>query len=197
MKNVTFFTGFALILFFADTQQIHFAKNGFFKNYYTGLIHKKDLFHSGIFRQFADASFSSPTLNYAIPDEDEFGVSHTLTASGIPGGATIDSVIVTLNITHTYLEDLVINLEAPNGQVANRGGGLAAPGSGYLNTRVTSDNALLPFPPGIYNVPITGTYRADKESKATIDSRGTITNPTTPFITTSTFSNLFSIKNGS
>ena len=197
MRNLTFFTGFTLLLFLANKQETPYVKNGILRNENTDLVYKKEHYFSSVTRPFTDANYSSGTINVSIPDEDVTGVSHTLTASGIPGGATIDSIIVTFNITHTWLEDIVVNLEAPNGQivnlVANRGENSV---SGYSNTRATSDTLVSPFPSGYYATPLTGTYRADTTSQDTIDIRGTI-NPINPVITTSVFSDLFSIKNGS
>ncbi|MEI9956410.1 MAG: proprotein convertase P-domain-containing protein [Ferruginibacter sp.] len=39
--------------------------------------------------------------------------------SGIPAGAVVNGVGVKLNITHTYVSDLVIVLQAPNGNIFN------------------------------------------------------------------------------
>ncbi len=47
-----------------------------------------------------------------IPDDDEGGITST---AEVPAGASGDSVQVALNITHTYVGDLVVALAAPDG----------------------------------------------------------------------------------
>jgi extracellular elastinolytic metalloproteinase len=63
----------------------------------------------------------SPSLN--IPDNDPIGVS---SAATIEASGTIQSVKVALNITHTFIGDLRVELVSPSGQQAilhNRTGG--------------------------------------------------------------------------
>ena len=60
-----------------------------------------------------------------IPDNDETGIRSTAT---IPEGTTGASVQVALNITHTYIGDLVVELAAPSGDrwtLHDRDGGSA------------------------------------------------------------------------
>jgi subtilisin-like proprotein convertase family protein len=69
-----------------------------------------------------------------IPDGVEAGVQSSIAVSGIPAGAVISNISVTLNnLTHAYVGDLDINLIAPNGQNINLVGGLNN-GSGNNST---------------------------------------------------------------
>src|SRR5688572_25746636 len=149
-------------------------------------------------RPWIDNIVSSGTINLAIPDENATGLVHTLNISGIPVGSVIDSIIIGFKVDHTWLEDVVINLEAPNGKifnlVGNRGGGSIY---GFQNVRVTSDNSKPAFPSGDYGGPLSGTYRADAKTQSTLDNDpangGVIT---TPSVNTTVFNDLFSTQNG-
>ncbi|MCB0763830.1 MAG: T9SS type A sorting domain-containing protein [Flavobacteriales bacterium] len=131
---------------------------------------------------------TSGTISVSIPDANATGINNAFAVSGIPAGATIDSVIVTMSITHSFVQDLVVNLEAPNGQIINLAGGVAgATGSAYTGTRITSNDAapaLLGSTTGH-----AGTYRADKRTSAFQLT------PTVP-PTTALWSNLYSAPNG-
>jgi subtilisin-like proprotein convertase family protein len=48
----------------------------------------------------------------AIPDDDEGGITST---AEVPAGTTGSTVQVALNISHTYIGDLVVNLRSPTG----------------------------------------------------------------------------------
>jgi subtilisin-like proprotein convertase family protein len=153
----------------------------------------------GEYSILTDVTVSSGNINLSVPDENASGVSSTLNVSGIPVGATIDSVIATFTLTHTFLSDIDINLEAPNGQIVNlvaNEGGVSV--YGYTDTRATSNTSVQPFPPGDYSSTLTGTFRADAASQTALDNYvfKTLVGPTTPAVTTSTFSNLFGTPNG-
>jgi subtilisin-like proprotein convertase family protein len=69
--------------------------------------------------------FVSTDVPKAIPDNNATGVSSVI---NVPAGLDVQGVTVTTNINHTYRGDLVIQVVAPNGQVAtlsNRQGGSA------------------------------------------------------------------------
>jgi len=151
------------------------------------------------FSVLTDVTQSSGIVNLSIPDENAPGVSSTLNISGIPLTATIDSVIVTFTITHTFLSDIDVNLEAPNGQILNlvaNEGGVST--YGYTDTRATSNTSIQAFPPGDYGSTLTGTFRADAASQAALDNYifKTLIGSTSPAVTTTTFSNLFTTPNG-
>jgi len=65
------------------------------------------------------------TTNLAIPDNNATGISSSVQAKSAPKGRKI---LVSVSITHPYKGDLVVKLQAPNGQVLilhNRAGGSA------------------------------------------------------------------------
>lgn len=68
------------------------------------------------------SSFNATGLPVAIPD-GTFPVTTAtaipITVSGIPAGSVIQNIGVKFNITHAYVGDLVMNLNAPNGQKLN------------------------------------------------------------------------------
>lgn len=102
---------------------------------------------------------SSGVLNLPIPDGINTGVTSTLAVSGVPAGAVVTAVSVTLNITHTWNSDVIANLRAPNGKVFNlvngtRGGS----GDNFVDAIISSASTTI-LPNG--NVTITGTYAAD------------------------------------
>ncbi|MFT3911051.1 MAG: proprotein convertase P-domain-containing protein [Ferruginibacter sp.] len=135
----------------------------------------------------ATGNASSGTISVAIPDVNAAGISNALTVSGIPAGAVIDSVITTFSITHGFVEDLVLSLQAPNGQIINLVNGVQASGANFANTRVSSDNTKPAM--AAAGAPYTGTYKA----AATLS--GFQLAPTT-LPTTATFSSLYSTPNG-
>ncbi len=56
----------------------------------------------------------SAVVNLNIPDNNKVGVTNTLLVKSIPSGR---KVFVNLNITHTYIGDLVVKITAPDGNV--------------------------------------------------------------------------------
>ncbi|HEU4860794.1 MAG TPA: proprotein convertase P-domain-containing protein, partial [Chitinophagaceae bacterium] len=149
-------------------------------------------------RPWIDQIISSGTINLSIPDENANGIVHLLNVSGIPAGSVVDSIIIGFSVDHTWLQDVVINLEAPNGRifnlVANRG---ESSTYGFQNVYVTSDNSKPAFPSGYYGNPLSGTYRADAKTQSTLDSDPANNSViTAPSVNTTTFTDLFSIPNG-
>lgn len=124
---------------------------------------------------------ASSTVNAAILDFSG-GTPSNLTSGisvALPNGATIDSIRVNINLSHTFDGDLNLHLTSPNGQTVNlinRRGGF---GQNMVNTQISSSvsNASM----GASAAPFTGLFRADL---------ATVTN-TIPATTTNTFSNLF------
>lgn len=69
----------------------------------------------------------SNTSPIAIPDNNNTGVTRTIEVSGRAGNAPTNASIA-VNITHTYIGDLIVDLIAPDGTVynlSNRAGGAA------------------------------------------------------------------------
>jgi subtilisin-like proprotein convertase family protein len=71
-------------------------------------------------------NFVSTDVPKTIPDNSNTGVSSVINVA--PAALTLQKVTVSANITHTFRGDLVIQVIAPNGQIAtlsNRAGGSA------------------------------------------------------------------------
>lgn len=133
----------------------------------------------------AVATASSGPLGTVIPDNIlATGMSHALNITGIPSGATVSKVNVLLNITHSFDGDVIVNLEAPNGQIVNLIKNRGSSGDNFTNTIVSSDNTLPAFTTS--SSPFTGSFTADLSA-----STGT-----TPASSTVNFSDLFSVPNG-
>ena len=142
------------------------------------------------------SSTNNGTNNVAIPDATGFtffGVPITLASSSVttnmsvstvPAGAVINSMSVTLNVTHPNDNDLVFNVKAPNGSVLDLVHNRGNTGKNFTNT-VVSSASVNPFTNLSSSAPFTGTYAADA-----VNGVGT------PNSTVTNFSSLFSIPNG-
>ncbi len=130
---------------------------------------------------------SSGNINLTIPDANPAGINNSISITNIPAASNIDSVIVTLNISMNLFDpDIIVNLEAPNGQIINLiSGEFITSGTNFTNTSISSDNTK----PAVNSVsaPFTGTFKADAASSFEIASVATSTN---------LFSNLFTIPDG-
>jgi subtilisin-like proprotein convertase family protein len=108
------------------------------------------------------ASFASGTIHIPIIDNDPAGtLPNTLNVTGIPANATIASVSVTMNVTHTYIADMSFNLKAPNGQILNLDRNMTAtgnPGANFTNTVISSAGTAA-LSGGAQ--PYTATFKAD------------------------------------
>ncbi|MFN7804166.1 MAG: proprotein convertase P-domain-containing protein, partial [Planctomycetaceae bacterium] len=71
-----------------------------------------DTNNNGVFDGPAASTLNSGPLNVTIPDNNPTGISRVLVASGISG--TISDIDVTLNVTHTNVGDLRVQLQGPN-----------------------------------------------------------------------------------
>lgn len=116
----------------------------------------------------AVATVNSGTVNLTIPESETAttGVTSTLNVSGIPAGSVITRIDVKLNITHSWVGDVVANIKAPNGAVFNLDYVLSATGgagatTGFTNTVISSAGTAL-LSSGTN--PYTGTFRADAVS---------------------------------
>ena len=99
---------------------------------------------------------SSGPINIHVPDNSAVGVYHSITVN-LPAGAVICNVGVTINLSHTYMGDIDINLKAPNGNVLNLFNLHGGSGDNMVNTVISSQgtNAL-----SNGYAPFTGTFRA-------------------------------------
>lgn len=116
--------------------------------------------------------FSSGPVNVTIPDGNAAPTTNVLAVSGLPA-ATPSEVRVTLNMTHTYPADMIINLKAPNGQILSLykhntntdNGPASVANAGFYDAVVSSlgtvifKNVPTPFRYGI--TPPTGPFLAD------------------------------------
>ncbi|MBN1824697.1 MAG: carboxypeptidase regulatory-like domain-containing protein [Candidatus Eisenbacteria bacterium] len=74
-------------------------------------------------REFSQTDCSTPAL--AIPDNNTAGVSDII---NVPLDVEVTGIAVYLDITHTYIGDLIVTLESPGGAIVtlhNRSGGTA------------------------------------------------------------------------
>lgn len=128
---------------------------------------------------------SANNLGLAIPDNDlTSGISNALSVTGIPAGAIVDSIQVTVNVSHDFNSDALINLEAPNAQVANLLRDRFSTGVNF-NVTLSSNSA-------------NGAASTSSVSNATGLFRWDLTSPTTtPATTTTSASALFGTPNGS
>ena len=152
---------------------------------------------NGVSKTTGTTTAASGTLNLTIPDINTTGINNALAISGIPVGATIDSIVATVNMTYSsgFNSDALVNLQAPNGQVINLisgNNGIAGAGTNtnFTNTRLSSDDSKPLLSSGAN--PWTGTFRADKFLQAAFQA-GFSPNPA---VTTNTFSSLYGTPNG-
>jgi len=139
---------------------------------------------------------ASGTLHIPILDADPAGTAPTsLNVAGIPAGATISSVSVTLNVTHTYIADMTFNLKAPNGQVLNLDknmGQTGNPGANFTNTVISSAGTAA-LSGGAQ--PYTATFKADLINGG-VTPGYTYGDPTGFAATAANWAALYSVPNG-
>jgi subtilisin-like proprotein convertase family protein len=99
---------------------------------------------------------SSGTISVSVPDASAVGATHTIPVS-LPAGAVISNMRVTMNLTHTWISDMIINLRAPNGQVLNLFNAHGGSGDNLVNT-IISSTGTASLASG--TAPFTGTYAA-------------------------------------
>ena len=126
---------------------------------------------------------SSGTISIAVPDNTPAGVTHAIPVT-LPTGAVITNMRVTMNLTHTWIEDMVINLRAPNGQILNLFNAHGGSGDNLVNT-VISSTGTASLASG--TAPFTGTYAA---------TAAVGVGPTGNASTASNFAALYSTPNG-
>lgn len=112
--------------------------------------------NNGLISTGGTQTASSGTISVTVPDASAVGATHTIPVS-LPTGAVISNVRVTMNMTHTWISDMVINLKAPNGQVLNLFNQHGGSGDNLFNT-VVSSTGTTAFTSG--SAPFTGTFAA-------------------------------------
>ena len=104
------------------------------------------------------ASFFENTTDVSIPDNNSTGVTSSISVSGRSGNAP-STLRVGVNIVHTYIGDLIVDLLAPDGSVYNlhnRSGG----GTDNINTTYTV-NASSEAANGTWRLRVRDRARAD------------------------------------
>lgn len=91
-----------------------------------------------------------------IPDANCTGVASPISISGYTGTVASAGITVTLNITHTYDGDLIIVLQAPNGQLLGLANKVGSNGDNFTNS-VFADAGSAQIP--ATGAPYTGTYK--------------------------------------
>ena len=143
------------------------------------------------------SQFCSGPVNIAVPDNNVAGASSSIAVSGLPLNCTITGLAVTINMTHTWVGDMVFVLKAPNGNVINldyflSGTGATGTGTGnttgFVNT-VISSTATTALSGGTN--PWTGTFKPDMAGATFYPPAG----PTGYYPTTITWSSLYSVPN--
>ncbi|RYZ27538.1 MAG: T9SS type A sorting domain-containing protein, partial [Sphingobacteriales bacterium] len=104
--------------------------------------------------------------------------------AGVPAGAQVTGIKVTLNLTHTYVSDMIINLKAPNGKILNLFNTKGGSGDNLLNMVISSAGTT--SIPGT-GAPYTNTYRPDAANG--VGPTGFISN-------VASFADLYSVGNG-
>lgn len=112
--------------------------------------------NNGLISSGGTQTASSGTISVSIPDASTTGVTNVIPVT-LPTGAVISNVRVTLNMTHTWISDMVINLKAPNGQILNLFEEHGGSGDNLVNT-VVSSTGTTSFASG--SAPFTGTFAA-------------------------------------
>jgi len=103
---------------------------------------------------------SSGAITVNVPDASAIGATHSIPVTTVPAGATVTGVSVTINMTHTWINDMVINLRGPSGtnvlNLFNRRGAAAAPNLTNMTISSASSTSL-----ATGAAPFTGTFAAD------------------------------------
>ena len=137
---------------------------------------------------------SSGVISVAVPDNTINGVSSTLTVPALPSGATVIGVDVKLNMTHTYIGDMLFNLKAPNGAILALNKyltGTGIEGEDFVNT-VISSNGTGALSSGV--APFTGAFKPDAINSAIT---GAVVQNPAGFVSTATgFASLYSVPAG-
>ena len=102
------------------------------------------------------------TTQVSIPDNFATGVA---TATDVADDRTVLDVDVVVNVTHTFVGDVTLQLEAPGGQTVVLSARHGSSGDGFTETRF-DDEATTPIASG--TAPFTGSFQPD-ESLSVLD----------------------------
>jgi hypothetical protein len=124
----------------------------------------------------ATFNYTSGPINVYITDNSTLGVAQS--------NAVIYNMSVTVNLSHTYMGDISINLKAPNGQVLNLFDKHGGTGDNLVNTVISSQGTAA-FETG--SPPFTGTFKA--KGSQSVGPTGYLSNA-------GGFANLYSVPSG-
>jgi subtilisin-like proprotein convertase family protein len=102
------------------------------------------------------APVSSGAITVAIPDGSTAGTTHSLQVNTVPAGAVLTGISVTVNLTHTWVSDMIVNLRGPNGKILNLFNAKGGSGDNMTNMVISSASTT-----PIGTPPFTGTWAAD------------------------------------
>jgi len=144
-------------------------------------------------------TLSSGPITMLVPDNNPAGANNTITTNAVPAGAIVTGIKVRFNMGHTWPGDLAFVLKAPNGNILNLNYFISAtgagPGTGFVNTTISSQTTpVLPLLSSTGS-PYTGTFRPD--AVLTPAPGNPPAGPTAFIPNTASFTNLFSVPNGS
>ncbi len=96
------------------------------------------------------------TTTASIPDNSCTGAFTSITASGLPSSVSSTGINIKVNITHPWVGDLKLFLEAPNGDLLGLANAVGSSGDNFTNT-IFSDAGSAQIPST--GAPYTGTYK--------------------------------------
>ncbi|MBK7307942.1 MAG: hypothetical protein IPI88_13510 [Chitinophagaceae bacterium] len=102
-------------------------------------------------------------INVPIPDGTGAAATTNLTIAGVPANATITEIKVNMNINHTWVGDVDVNLRTPNNAILNLVGGLdgGTGGNATDNFTNTAFSSLGGSTISGFAAPRTGTFAAE------------------------------------
>jgi subtilisin-like proprotein convertase family protein len=103
-----------------------------------------------------EITFKSGPINVDVPDNNAAGVTHKI-AAVLAVGVYFNNMRVMINMSHTFVGDIGINLKSPSGKILNLFNRHGENEDNMVNTVISSQgtNALSDG-----NAPFTGTFRA-------------------------------------
>ncbi|MBK7307637.1 MAG: hypothetical protein IPI88_11800 [Chitinophagaceae bacterium] len=110
-----------------------------------------------------NVTVNSGVINVPIPDGTGAAATTNLTVAGVPANATITEIKVNMNINHTWVGDVDVNLRAPNLAILNLVGGLdgGTGGNATDNFTNTAFSSLGGSTISGFAAPRTGTFAAE------------------------------------
>ncbi|MGB1231796.1 MAG: reprolysin-like metallopeptidase [Winogradskyella sp.] len=118
--------------------------------------------------EYSEASFTTPNISCAlynsvdtpvnIPDNNAAGINSVI---NVPTELLITDINVTVNITHTWVNDLILTLVSPNGTEVVLSNNNGAPNAQNYTNTVFDSNATNPI--GSATAPFTGVFVPEED----------------------------------